>query len=144
MSLSQCLLWWRLLCFRGELTDSQWRTWSTHHAGLIYIEFCRVCAASDLLRDHIDVAIACCCFVLGSKRAKRLDKVWLIMLGDRQSLLSVDIAGRGCDCACDRERPWLEVEMAVFPWIFSGHAVVWLLSATLIKLLGRGITVDCA
>lgn len=42
---------------------------------LIYFEFCRVCVASDLLRDHVDVAIACCCFVLGSKKAEHEDKV---------------------------------------------------------------------
>lgn len=133
VSLSQCLLWWHLLCFRGEPSDSQWRTWSTHHAGLIYFEFCRVCVASDLLRDHIDVAIACCCFVLGSKKAEHEDKVWRIMLPDRQSLLLVDIAGRGCDCACDHDlkEKWKSFSMD-FLWthclliVFShSHKTVW-------------------
>lgn len=65
VSLPQSRLWWHLLCFRGGLSDSLWRTWSTHHAGLIHLKFSRVCVTSHLSRDHVDVAIACCCFVLG-------------------------------------------------------------------------------
>lgn len=110
VSFSQCLHWWHLLCFRGELSDSQWRTWSTHHAGLIYFKFCRVCVTSDLSRDRIDVAIACCCFVLGTKKAKHQDKAWRIMLSDRQGLLLVDIAGRACDCSlCLWVWPWVTI-----------------------------------
>lgn len=149
VSFSQCLRWWHLLCFRGELSDSQWRTWSTHHAGLIYFKFCRVCVTSDLSRDRIDVAIACCCFVLGTKKAKHQDKAWRIMLCDRQGLLSVDVAGRACDCSlCLCVWPWVTITwsrngrqffhgFALNTWIF------WLLSDT---PFSRGIkpTVECA
>lgn len=60
-----------LLCFRGELSDSQRRTWSAHHAELIYLKFYFVCVTSHLSWDYCWCCYSMMLFCFGDEGSQR-------------------------------------------------------------------------